>query len=105
MTRTFDYQIQLIGLVEGLDDDGFPVNEIRPKTPIFANRLSVRSNEYWQAKQSGVDLSCVFEVHSFEYEGEERMLYENIEYEIARTYNKGELTELICHRKGDDHGT
>lgn len=103
LAKTFDYEIQLIGLVEGLDDDGYPVNEQRPQPPILANRLSVRSSEYWQARQSGIDLSYMFEVHSFEYNGEEKMLYDGKEYDIVRTFNKGEVTELVCHRKDDDH--
>lgn len=102
--RTFDHEIQLIGLVEGLDDEGFEVIEERPKEPILANRLSVRSSEYWQAKQSGVQLSYVFEIHKFEYNGEEKMLYEGEEYRIERTYEKGDYIELVCVRKADDHG-
>lgn len=102
--RTFDHQIQLIGLVEKLDDEGFETIVEKPKAPILANRLSVRSSEYWQAKQSGIQLSYVFEIHTFEYEGEEKMLYEGEEYRIERTYEKGDYIELVCVRKADDHG-
>lgn len=101
--RTFDHEIQLIGLVEGTDESGFPKEEIKPKPPILANRLSIRSSEYWQAKQAGVELSYTFEVHSFEYAGEEKMLYEGNEYTIERTYEKGDIVELICKRRADDH--
>lgn len=102
--RTFDHEIQLIGLVEDLDDDGFQTIVEKQKEPILANRLSVRSSEYWQAKQSGVQLSYVFEIHKFEYNGEEKMLYEGEEYRIERTYEKGDYIELVCVRKADDHG-
>lgn len=101
--RTFDHEIQLIGLVEGLDDEGFEVIEERPKEPILANRLSVRSSEYWQAKQSGIQLSYVFEIHKFEYNGEEKMLYDDKAYKIERTYEKGDYIELYCVRLDDDH--
>lgn len=101
--RAFDHQIQLIGLVEGIDDEGFPTIEEKPKAPILANRLSIRSTEYWQAKQSGVRLSYVFEIHKFEYEGEEKMLYEGKEYKIERTYEKDDYIELYCVRLDDDH--
>lgn len=103
LVATFDYEIRLVGLVEGVDDDGFPSIEERPKQPILANRLSVRSNEFWQAKQSGIELSYTFEVHSFEYSGEEKMIYEGNEYEIIRTYDKGDITELVCKRRSDEH--
>lgn len=105
MIRTFDYEVQLIGLVEGVDDSGFPINEEKPKEPILANKLSVRSNEYWQAKQSGVELSFVFEIHMFEYEGEEKLLFEGKPYDIERTYEKGDFVELVCKRRSDDHAS
>ena len=101
--RTFDHQLQLIGLAEGVDDDGFPIEEIKPKDPIFANKLSVRSNEFWQARNTGVQLSYAFEIHSFEYEGEEKALYDGEEYTIERTYSKGDLTEIYLSRKSDEH--
>lgn len=100
---TFDYQLQLIGLVEGVDDDGFPSVEEKPKDPILANKLNVRSSEFWQAKTSGVELVYAFEVHSFEYKGEEKALYDGNEYIIERTYDKGGLTEIYLSRKADDH--
>lgn len=101
--RTFDHEVQLIGLVDGVDDEGFEFEEERPKPPILANRLSIRSNEYWQAKQSGVNLSYTFEVHSIEYQGEEKLIYEDEEYRIERTFEKGDYVELICVRRADDH--
>lgn len=103
--KTFDHEIQLIGLVDDVDDSGFPIVEEKPMPPILANRLSIRSNEYWQAKQAGVELSYTFEVHEFEYNGEEKMLYEGKEYTIERTYEKGNLIELICKRRADDHAS
>lgn len=95
--------IQLIGLTEGTDDDGFPA--IVPSEPrkVYANKKSVRSQEFLMAKQTGIELSYMFEVRSLEYEGEEIVLYENIEYEVYRTYETGEFVELICKRKSDDH--
>lgn len=101
--RTFDHEVQLVGLYEGLDDDGFEVIEERPKSPILANRLSVRSSEYWQAKQSGIRLAYTFEIHAIEYEGEEKLIYEDEEYHIERTYEKGDYVELICIRRADEH--
>lgn len=102
--RTFDHEIQLIGLIESVDDDGFPITTPGPKPPILANRLSIRSNEYWQAKQGGVELSYTFEVHAFEYGGEEKLLYNGDEYDIVRTYeNQDGFVELVCRRRGDDH--
>lgn len=103
--RTFDHQISLIGLVEGVDDYGFPVKEEKPKNPILANKLSVRSSEYWQARSTGIQLTYAFEIHSFEYDGEEKAVYDGQEYTIERTYDKGDLTEIYLSRRADDHAT
>lgn len=103
--RTWDYEIQLIELVEGVDESGFDIREERLKDPILANKLSVHSSEYWQAKQSGIELSYVFEIHSFEYEGEEKLLFEGKTYDIERTYEKGDFIELVCKRRSDDHAS
>lgn len=104
--KTFDDEIQLISLVESIDDEGFPVVEEGPQSPILANRLSIRSNEFWSAKQEGVRLTYMFEVHSFEYNGEEKLLYEGKEHKVERSYVRDDnLTELVCSRKADDHAT
>lgn len=99
----FEHQIQLIGLVEGVNENGFPDLVETTKEPILAKKLSVRSNDFWSAKQSGVNLVYAFEVHSFEYDGEEKLQYENERYDVERTYNKGDTTEIYCSRKSDDH--
>lgn len=95
--------VHFVDLVEGVDDDGFPA--VVPGTPrkVFANRKSVRSQEFHMAKQQGVTLSYMFEVRTDEYHGEESLFYNDKEQTVYRTYEKGEFIELICHRKGDDH--
>ncbi|MBD7984411.1 hypothetical protein H9649_07460 [Sporosarcina sp. Sa2YVA2] len=97
--------VQLVDLVEGTDKDGFP--EVVPGRPrkVFANRKSVRSQEFHAAKQQGITLSYMFEVRTDEYQGEESLFYNGLEQNVYRTYEKGEFIELICHRKGDDHET
>lgn len=102
--RTWDYQLQLIGIIITENDNGFPVEKEGPKEPILANKLSIRSNEYWQAKNSGKELSLTFEVHPFEYEGEEKLLYDDEEFKIERTYhNEDDLIELVCIKLGENH--
>jgi len=105
MSAPWSDVINLVSLVEGIDEDGFPaVVEGEPRL-IFANKLSVRSQEFHMAKQSGVDLSYMFEIRSIEYEGEEQIEYKGKDHTVYRTYEKGEFIELICKRKADDHGT
>lgn len=92
-------------MVKGLDDDGFEA--IVPGEPrkVFVNKKSIRSQEFHMAKQQGITLSYMFEVRSNEYKGEQSLVYNDDDYNIYRTYEKGEFTELICHRESDDHAT
>lgn len=99
--------VYLTGLVEGNDDDGFPAIIESERKKVFANKKSIRSTEYYQAKQSGIDLSFTYEIRAIDYDGEER-LYLSFEggksYEVERTYEKGEFIELVCKKKADEHG-
>src|SRR5699024_9898690 len=95
MSRTWDCEVQLIEVEKGINENGFEEITRTPKDSILANKLSVHSNEYWSAKQSGVELSNVFEVHSVEYQGERELFYDNQYYTIERTYGKGEFIELV----------
>lgn len=95
--------VQLISIVSGTDDDGFPVDDVEEKRQVFANRKSVKSSEYYAAKQSGTVLSYIFELRSVDYEGEEKLKHNDNSYEVERSYEKGEFIELTCKREGDDH--
>lgn len=103
--RTWDHEIQLIKVVKRVNENGFEVEEKVYKDKILANKLSVRSQEYWQAKQSGIELSHVFEVHKIEYNGERALLYDDEEYTIERTFEKGDYIELVTLGRSDAHGT
>jgi len=95
--------VQFVNLVEGTDEDGFPAVVPGPPRKVFANRKSVRSQEFHAAKQQGITLSYMFEVRTDEYNGEESLFHNGKEQNVYRTYEKGEFIELICHRKGDNH--
>lgn len=71
---------------------------------VYANKKSVRYNEFYQAAMAGLKPELVFEVHSFEYDDEDKVRYNDKEYAIIRTYEKGEVTELTISSfigKGD----
>jgi Holliday junction resolvase-like predicted endonuclease len=95
--------VYLVSVKETQDSDGFlAIVEGEPKL-VFANKKSIRSQEFYLAKQSGIELSFMFDVRSVDYEGEEKLLFESNEFIIERIYEKGEFTELVCKRKDDDH--
>lgn len=66
-------------------------------TTVFANKKSVRSNEFYQAQAIGLKPEIMFEVKSLDYSGQESLRYDLKKYNIIRTYDKnGEITELVC---------
>ena len=64
----------------------------------YVNRLSIRQNEYYDAMNTGLKPELMFEIRTLEYNGQTVLKYNNIDYSVIRTYDKGEFTELIVSR-------
>lgn len=96
--------LHFISSQKTVDDDGFEIDEPGAKRKVFANKKSIRSQEFHMAKQEGVTLSYMFEVRTLEYDGQDTLMYNGKEYNIYRTYEKGEFIELICQRESVNHG-
>jgi SPP1 family predicted phage head-tail adaptor len=96
ITMLYRDVIDLISVVEGKDGDGFPNDIETSRQDIFANKKSVRSSEFYQASQSGYTLDLMFEIRSIDYENESHLDFNGKRYEIIRTYDKGEIIELVC---------
>lgn len=103
MAMNWSDVVTLISVEAGEDNDGFPSDDTTKERRIFANRKSVKSSEYYAAKQSGIELSYIFELRSVDYEGEIKLKYNGDPYEVERSYEKGEFIELTCKREGDNH--
>lgn len=64
---------------------------------VFANKKSIRQNEFYQAQAAGLKPEIMFEVRTAEYADERLLIFDGRSYKIIRTYDKnGEMTELIC---------
>lgn len=71
---------------------------------IFANKKPVRQSEFYLAGANGMRPEMTFEIRSWDYAGQKVLSHEDKRYRIIRTFDKGEIIELIC--EGDvDHGT
>lgn len=81
---------------ETTDADGFPVKIDKDRKTIFADKKSIRSNEFYLASQSGYKLDLMFDVLALEYQSQKYLDYESKRYEIVRTYEKGDKIELVC---------
>ncbi|MGN7309914.1 hypothetical protein ACTHQ4_02340 [Alkalicoccobacillus gibsonii] len=90
---------------KGQDEDGFPDNSQGELRQVFANKKSIRSQEFYLAKQNGYELTHMYELRSIEYKGEELLFLtkDSPPHTIFRTYEKGEFIEVICLKRSDDH--
>ena len=95
--------VYLIALEQGVDDDGFETTVPVKSDAIYANKLPVYSNEFYQSAQVGITISKVFQIRSIEFSGQESLEHEGNAYRIRRVFDKGEFVELSCERKDDDY--
>lgn len=95
-------QITLIALSDpspSTNEHGFPVARIETATTVFADKKSVGFSEFYKAQQAGYTTELKFDVHSFEYAGQQIVEYpvsSGKRYRVLRTYTppNGEFTEL-----------
>lgn len=81
------------------DDWGNPIPNII-EWDVFAERMSVRQSEFYQAANQGLKPSIVFEIYTEEFQDAELVKYDGQDYSIVRTYQKTlDRLELICEKK------
>lgn len=76
-----------------------PENDV--KTEVFCRLKSITRSEFYRAAVAGLRPEFVFVIHSFEYNGEQRVIFEGQEYQVLRAYQdekNPEEIELICGR-------
>ena len=92
----FKEVIKLISVTVTENDMG-DIIETPVEREVYADKQSIRQSEFYQAAATGLRPELMFVVTSIEYEGEQKLKYNDKEYTIIRTYDKDdELTELIC---------
>lgn len=79
--------------------DGYETETYTENT-IWAGRRSATRNEFYQASQAGYKADVIFTIYSFEYGGEEQVVFNNVVYDIVRTYQKTpDILELTCQMR------
>ena len=92
----FDTIVELVGKVKTTADKfGNPIQTIE-KRQVYAEKKAVRQSEFFQAAAVGFKPEIVLEVHSFEYQNEEKCILEGEMFKIYRAYpiKNTERTEL-----------
>lgn len=88
--------VKLISVTTTENDMG-DIIETPVEREVFADKQSIRQSEFYQAAATGLRPELMFVVRSVDYNGEQKLKYNDKEYAVIRTYDKdGELTELVC---------
>lgn len=67
------------------------------KKSVWANKKSVGRTEFYQAREAGIRIDLIFQVHSEDYDNEKNLDYNEVTYNIIRAYQLGEgIYELSC---------
>jgi len=93
--------IYLLSVTVTEDEIGNQVETVTERM-VFANELAVTSEEFYNAAATGLRPAKRFEIHSFEYQGEDRLKHEGVVYRIIRTEKRGEKIRLTCERVAAD---
>ncbi|MGF6356161.1 SPP1 family predicted phage head-tail adaptor [Paenibacillus sp. 4624] len=67
------------------------------ETAVLCDLRSVGRNEFYSAATAGMAPEMVFVIHPYEYSGEQLVTFENVKYQVIRTYSDNdEELELVC---------
>ena len=70
---------------------------------VFAEAISVSQNEFYKARQNGLDPEIVFMLTDYgDYNGEKVFLYDGNRYRVIRTYIKEEALYIVAGRAHAD---
>ena len=95
----FSDRITLRAVVNSIDTKGFNV-ETHTDTVVWADKITASQNEFYSAGANGITVSAVFMVNAEEYTGQTEILFDTVEYNIERTFqkDKGNIG-LVCSTK------
>lgn len=87
--------IYLINVTVTEDEIGNQIETVTERM-VFANELSVSSQEFYNAAVTGLRPTKRFEIYSFEYQGEDRLKHDGMVYRIIRAETRGEKIRITC---------
>ena len=95
------YLINIRKVVNDLGD----IEETEDKTKVFVYEQSIRQSEFWQAQAVGFKAEITLILRTFEYNGQEIIVYKNIRYKVYRTYDKNDGTIELMLIRGVNNGS
>lgn len=97
-----DILVYLIKQQYHVDTIGQQVKDTPIKRRIYASRKSIGSNEFFKAGQIGLKPSFSIKILKQEYNNEENVEIDSIEYSVYRTYAYDDTIELYLTEKLGD---
>lgn len=82
--------------VDYIKNDMGDLIEVTDERLVYCNKQSIKQSEFYQAQATGLRPELQFEIRSMEYGGEKLIRFNELEYNVIRTYDKGEQIELVC---------
>lgn len=95
---TYDHELTLISKAIVEDELGNQTEGEEVERNVLCGIKSVGRTEFYDAAVKGLKPELIFVINQFEYEGENKVKFENNLYSIIRTYSTGEELELTCER-------
>lgn len=85
----YDEQIKLLGKEKTTTVPGQgKVREVSERI-VYTKVLSIGQNEFYQAQATGLKPELKFEIADYlDYENEKELIYQNVRYQVLRTYRK-----------------
>jgi len=95
---TYDNELTLISQTYTEDEIG---NQIpaETETVVLCGVKSIGRTEFYNAAATGLRPEVIFVVHGYEYNGEQKVIFEGVGYEVMRSYAIDfEETEITCQK-------
>lgn len=97
-----DIIVYLVKNTYHIDSIGQQVEENLTRHKVYATRRSIGSKEFFKAGQMGLKPSFSIKILRQEYNDEENIEIDGIEYSVYRTYSKDDTIELYLTEKLGD---
>lgn len=97
-----DILVYLIKQQYHVDTIGQQVKDTPIRRKIYTNRRSIGSNEFFKVGQMGLKPSFSIKILKQEYDDEENVEIDGIEYSVYRTYAYDDVIELCLTEKLGD---
>lgn len=97
--------ITLVKYARAQDANGVWRDGIATKRDVFCQAQSVSRNEFFMGGQNGLKPEYMFTVFFADYDGEETVEYNGVQYAVYRTYHaRTDELEIYVQRKVGKHG-